>query len=154
MLFLWLMGIEPCLICQKTRGYIKSSTLFMIAVECHGPAVLLHTIRPNGSSIVNGLKGGCTGILHKMLLFNLRELEHAKRVREKTMELLPVVPGAKNVTFRQAFGDEDTPYQYLITIDFDSMEEHEQYLVHESHVEFSKQHFRPYVSDLLIQFFE
>ncbi len=70
------------------------------------------------------------------------------------MNLLAHVPGAKNVTFRQAVEGMDTQYKYLITVDFDSMADHEQYMVHEKHVEFSKQYFRPNIQDVLIQFFE
>ncbi|GMA64256.1 hypothetical protein GCM10025859_46960 [Alicyclobacillus fastidiosus] len=36
-------------------------------------------------------------------------------VREKALQLLAAVPGANNVTFRQAIGDGDIRYQYLIT---------------------------------------
>lgn len=93
-------------------------------------------------------------LIHKVLLFNLEEADKVHLIKDKTMELLKNVPGAKNVTFRSAIEVGDLRYQYLITVDFESMQDHEQYLVHEKHVEFSKQHFRPYISDLLIQFFE
>ncbi len=93
-------------------------------------------------------------MVHKILLFNLKELDKANLIQDKTTELLHHIPGAKNVTFRRAINDGQKRYQYLITIDFESMDDHERYLEHDKHVEFSKQYFRPYISDLLIQFFE
>ncbi|PWI57563.1 Dabb family protein [Sulfoacidibacillus thermotolerans] len=92
-------------------------------------------------------------MIHKILLFNVKEFDKVNVIREKTMELLAHVPGAQNVSFREAINEGDLQYHYLITVDFDSMQAHEQYMAHEKHVEFSKQYFRPYVSDLLIQFF-
>ena len=93
-------------------------------------------------------------MIHKILLFNLSDPSKESLMREKTMELLTSVPGAANVTFRQAVGQGDLKYRYLIAVDFDSMQAHDEYMVHENHVRFSKEYFRPNISELLIQFFE
>lgn len=93
-------------------------------------------------------------MLHKILLFNLKDTKDEGLVRDKTMELLAQVPGVVDVSFRNAIGEGEHRYQYLITVDFASMNDHEQYMVHERHVEFSKQYFRPYISEVFIQFFE
>ncbi|QQE80416.1 Dabb family protein [Alicyclobacillus sp. SO9] len=93
-------------------------------------------------------------MIHKLLLFNLNDQSKEPVIRDKTMELLPSVPGAKNVTFQQAIEQGEIQYRYLITVDFESMQAHDEYMVHENHVRFSKEYFRPNISELLIQFFE
>ncbi|MCF8567400.1 Dabb family protein [Alicyclobacillus tolerans] len=93
-------------------------------------------------------------MIHKILLFNLSDPSKESLICDKTMELLARVPGAENVTFRRAVEQGEIQYRYLITVDFESMQAHDEYLVHESHVSFSKEYFRPNISELLIQFFE
>ncbi|KPV43271.1 Dabb family protein [Alicyclobacillus ferrooxydans] len=93
-------------------------------------------------------------MIYKVLLFNLSDPSKESLMRGKTTELLTSVPGAANVTFRRAVGQGDLKYRYLITVDFDSMQAHDEYMVHENHVRFSKEYFRPNISELLIQFFE
>ena len=93
-------------------------------------------------------------MVHKILLFNLNDPSKESLIRDKTVELLTSVPGAKNVTFRRVIEQGEVHYRFLITVDFDSMQAHDEYMVHEKHVLFSKEYFRPNISELLIQFFE
>lgn len=93
-------------------------------------------------------------MIHKILLFNLSDPYKEDLIRDKTMELLTGVPGAKNVAFRRAIEQGGIQYRYLITVDFESMPAHDEYMVHENHIGFSKEYFRPNISELLIQFFE
>lgn len=93
-------------------------------------------------------------MIQKILLFNLSDPSKGNLMREKTMKLLTSVPGAANVTFRRAVEQGDLKYRYLITVDFESMQAHDEYMVHENHVRFSKEYFCPNISELLIQFFE
>ena len=93
-------------------------------------------------------------MVHKILLFNLSDPSKESLICDKTMELLTSVPGAANVTFRRAVEQGELKYRYLITVDFESMQAHDEYMVHENHVRFSKEYFRPNIGELLIQFYE
>ena len=93
-------------------------------------------------------------MLHKILLFNVPDADKVSVIRDKAFELLSAA-GAHNVTFRSAINQGTVNYQYLITVEFKSMDDHEAYMVHEKHVQFSKEYFRPHIDEnLLIQFFE
>lgn len=93
-------------------------------------------------------------MLHKILLFTLKDDAQAALVREKMYELLAQIPGTINVAFRTAVNPEPARFKYLITVDFESMADHETYFHHDKHMAFSKKFFRPYIEDLLIEFFE
>jgi hypothetical protein len=94
-------------------------------------------------------------MIHKILLFNVSHEKMVDTIKQQALELLPAA-GGRNVTFRPALNEGTVTYQYLITVDFASMEDHEAYMVHEKHVHFSKDIFRPNIdsSKLLIQFFK
>ena len=94
-------------------------------------------------------------MIHKILLFNPTNEAYIPTLKQKALELLTAA-GAKNVTFRPALPHGTVVYQYLITVEFDSMEAHDQYMAHEQHVRFSKEVFRPNIdsSTLVIQMFD